>query len=154
KPGPLASQPHGVECDTSCNRCLRDFANLPYHGLLDWRLALDMARLALSEANVIDLATAWEPRENPWRHLLEGTSAPVPATMQRLGYSGQPPILGLSVFTRQSGSLVRIACHPLWTEGHATYQQAKKVAETQYPGAKVQRLNPFRLLRRPADYVW
>src|SRR5262249_32666968 len=33
------------ECDTSCNVCLRDFYNLPYHGLLDWRLALDMARV-------------------------------------------------------------------------------------------------------------
>jgi hypothetical protein len=31
KPGPLASKPHGLECDTSCNRCLRDFHILLYH---------------------------------------------------------------------------------------------------------------------------
>ena len=38
---------HNHECDTSCNVCLRDFHNLPYHGLLDWRLALDMARIGI-----------------------------------------------------------------------------------------------------------
>ncbi len=41
------AQGHEDECDTSCNICLRDYRNLPYHGLLDWRLALDMARIAL-----------------------------------------------------------------------------------------------------------
>ena len=37
---------HADACDTSCNKCLRDYGNMSYHPLLDWRLAIDMARLA------------------------------------------------------------------------------------------------------------
>lgn len=54
-----ASPVHGAECDTSCNLCLRDFHNAPYHGLLDWRLALDMARLATADTAKVDLASSW-----------------------------------------------------------------------------------------------
>ena len=39
-PGPTA-------CATSCPDCLRDFSNLAYHSILDWRLGLDLANLAL-----------------------------------------------------------------------------------------------------------
>ena len=66
--------PHGEECDTSCNRCMRDFYNLSYHGLLDWRLAIDMARLVLNSGAVVDLETPWAPRDNPWKSLSSGGS--------------------------------------------------------------------------------
>jgi Lhr-like helicase len=36
----LSSPPHN-ECDSSCPDCLRDFSNLVFHPLLDWRLARD-----------------------------------------------------------------------------------------------------------------
>jgi DEAD/DEAH box helicase domain-containing protein len=42
----LVAQNHQNACLTSC-RCLREFLNMSYHPLLDWRLALDMAHLAL-----------------------------------------------------------------------------------------------------------
>src|SRR5205823_3190464 len=44
---PIVGQPHTDDCRTSCPDCLRDFSNLAFHSILDWRLALDMARLAL-----------------------------------------------------------------------------------------------------------
>jgi DEAD/DEAH box helicase domain-containing protein len=34
-------------CDSACYDCLRDYSNIPYHPILDWRLAMDMTRLAL-----------------------------------------------------------------------------------------------------------
>ena len=36
---------HAPNCDTSCAKCLRDYTNLPFHPLLDWRLALDMIQM-------------------------------------------------------------------------------------------------------------
>jgi hypothetical protein len=33
---------HSVECSSSCYRCLRDYSNMAYHALLDWRLAKDL----------------------------------------------------------------------------------------------------------------
>jgi hypothetical protein len=42
-----------VLCDTSCNLCVRDFYDMPYHGVLDWRLGLDMVRLAATGAAIL-----------------------------------------------------------------------------------------------------
>lgn len=150
---PLIPIPHGLECDTSCNRCLRDFHNLPYHGLLDWRLGLDLVRVATTASNVVDLATPWGPLPNPWGHLLDGHDSPVPEMMRRLGYPTRTSLAGLTGFVHHTRQRVRILCHPLWTEAHQGYQAAKAAAEQIHTGATVTRLNPFRLLRRPADYV-
>ena len=37
----------GHDCDSSCPDCIRDFTNLIYHPLLDWRLARDLLYLLL-----------------------------------------------------------------------------------------------------------
>lgn len=52
----IALPPHETECDSSCHRCLREFGNMPYHPLLDWRLAFDLARLALDPNAAIDFS--------------------------------------------------------------------------------------------------
>ena len=41
----LAGGPHASSCDSSCYDCLRDYYNMAYHPLLDWRLARDMLDL-------------------------------------------------------------------------------------------------------------
>ena len=52
---PLRSVNHRRDCLTSCPHCLRDFGNMAYHPLLDWRIGLDMARLALNGDACLDL---------------------------------------------------------------------------------------------------
>lgn len=51
---------HASLCDSSCYDCLRDYYNMPYHPLLDWRLARDM--LAVAMGREVDLANS-EPQE-------------------------------------------------------------------------------------------
>lgn len=140
-------------CDTSCNLCLRDFYNLPYHGLLDWRLALDMARLAASPNATVDLITPWGSMPNPWSTLTSGPNASVPAIMQRLGYEGPKPFGTLQGFFHKTKGIVAIQRHPLWNDQHPEWQRAVQAAQAQYPSARIERMNPFRALRRPADYV-
>src|SRR5207248_1362351 len=41
----LELSPHAELCDSSCYDCLREFRNMAYHPLLDWRLARDMLDL-------------------------------------------------------------------------------------------------------------
>src|SRR5262249_21239321 len=84
---PGAMTPHSVECDTSCNRCLRDFGTHAFQGLWDWGWALDMVRPAADGNTTIDLDSPWGNRENPWRRLCAGPGAPVPATLSRLQYT-------------------------------------------------------------------
>ena len=145
---------HIHECDTSCNTCLRDFHNLPYHGLLDWRLALDMARIATSSTETVDLKTQWGKEENPWKILLQGDNAPVPATMDRLGYDLEN-FGNLRGYVKRRGTIKKIwiECHPLWTKDHPLYIAAAEEAESDNPGYDVDMMNPFKALRRPADYV-
>lgn len=38
----LRQEDHGALCTSSCYRCLRDYSNMAYHPLLDWRLADDL----------------------------------------------------------------------------------------------------------------
>ena len=40
----------GALCDSSCHLCIRDHLNWPWHALLDWRLAVDLASVLLGKA--------------------------------------------------------------------------------------------------------
>jgi hypothetical protein len=156
-PGSIAAKwidpKHSDDCDTSCNLCLRDFHNLPYHGLLDWRLALDMVRIALSPAAAIDLSSPWDTSPNPWAATVSAPTASVPTTMARLGYSNLVSFASLSGYVHQGRRTAAIACHPLWQTHHPDWLAARAAAQAQYPGYTVKQMNPFRLLRRPAEYV-
>lgn len=143
----LTSNEH-QECDTSCNMCLRDFYNLPYHGLLDWRLALDTARLATSANAVVDLVTPWSSQPNPWTMLTA-----VPSTMRQLGYQPSQLFGNLNGYVHTTKSAIRIERHPLWNDDHPAWQQAFQIAKANYPKYDIHAMNPFRLLRRPADYI-
>jgi hypothetical protein len=49
---------HGNACQTSCHECMRDYSNLAYQSILDWRRGIDLARLALDSAAAIDVSPA------------------------------------------------------------------------------------------------
>jgi DEAD/DEAH box helicase domain-containing protein len=138
-------------CDTSCNKCLRDYNNMPYHGLLDWRLALDMARIASGETR-IDLITSWKDHPNPWQSTLRDA---IPAAMRKLHFSSDETINGLRVFSRNlnNRNKVLIETHPLWHDEHPGYLAVFEQVRRQYPNHEIVRMNPFRAVRRPSDYV-
>lgn len=146
---------HGAVCDTSCNRCLRDFFNLPYHGLLDWRLALDMIKIIASPTANISLDKIPTGQPDVWSVLLEGANAPIPTLLQRLGY--RPPTMfgNLRGYVHQNDAkrTILIERHPLWTSEHPDYLIATVEAIQRFPNYAVIPMNPFIALRRPTDYV-
>ena len=145
--------PHAEECDTSCNRCLRDFYNLPYHGVLDWRLALDMARLSLDPHAILDLKFPWNAQNNPWQSLCHGRNAPVAVLLENLGYRESIELNGLLVYSHGSLNRVGIVRHPLWTDEHPVYSAARLEAEETFRGCNVGALNPFEVIRHPAGVL-
>ena len=145
--------PHGRECDTSCNRCLRDFYNLSYHGLLDWRLAVEMTLLAFNPSADIDMETPWHTTDNPWWSLSSGGNSPVGSTLENLGYREGVTLSGLTAYRHQVFDTVSIVRHPLWTDEHPVYQAAKLDAEQIFKNCTVQALNPFEIIRRPASVL-
>jgi len=146
---------HENECDTSCNLCLRDYLNLPYHGLLDWRLALDMARLMSNASTIIDLQTSLGDIQNPWLRLQEGNNSPISAILTNLGYGPAinfETLIGF-VHKNKNRKQVLILRHPLWTDNHTEWINAKESSQIQYPEHEIKAANPFMLVRRPAEYV-
>jgi hypothetical protein len=149
---------HAGECDTSCNLCLRDYGNSPYHGLLDWRLALDMAALART-VRIPDLTSAWGSYPNPWSRLVDPAiaGAPVPATMARLGYQAPIQVGSLRAYYRPHARAERrrlfVERHPLWSDDHPEYQATLVALTAVHPGVPAAPFDPFQVIRRPATVV-
>jgi len=101
----LVGNLHADSCDTSCPDCLRSYSNLQYHNLLDWRLAVDLASLALDAAAPISLASS------RWARV--ANIAAVTLLNARPGYR-QITIAGLPAVT--NGTDVKIITHPLWQD--------------------------------------
>lgn len=144
---------HASRCDTSCNHCLRDFYNMQYHSLLDWRLALDMARLARDSSVDIDIHSALtESISNPWHTLVEGKDAAVSRTLAQFGYEWTS-VSGMPCFVSSRRKRVLVAFHPLWTIDNMRYQKTLEDLLINSPGFDVRPLNLFMVVRRPADYI-
>ncbi len=132
--------PGGNACRTSCPDCLRDFSNLPYHPILDWRLGLDVARLALDPAAPIDFTVSY------WQGLDAAVARPYFAAMP--GWR-QTTIGGLQAGSR--GNVVEIITHPLWSTDPNRFgpQLAAANAQAVAGGNQVRFKSLFEVLRRP-----
>ena len=139
--GPEHAGPGPNACTTSCPDCLRDFSNLPYHSVLDWRLGLDLARLSLSPAAPIDFTVPY------WQGLDAVAAAPYFAAMP--GWQ-QTTFGGLQAGRR--GNQVEIITHPLWDCNANRFGAQLAAAYAQATAAGCQKVrfkSVFEALRRP-----
>ena len=133
-PGPNA-------CTTSCPDCLRDFSNLAYHSILDWRLGLDLARLALDPSAPIDFDVPY------WRGLDSAAATPYFAARpdwQHVTFGG--------LQAGRRGNHVEIITHPLWDcdPNRLGPQLATAYKQAIGQGCQPVRLKSvFEILRRP-----
>jgi hypothetical protein len=137
---PLLAAGHAHTCITSCPDCLRDFSNLPYHNILDWRLGLDLARLALDPQALIDFTVPY------WQPLGTAASGPYFAAQpgwQQVTYAGVPG--------GRRGSRVELIAHPLWNTdpNHLGPELTAACAEAHAAGAQVTTKSMFEVTRRP-----
>ncbi len=133
-PGPNA-------CTTSCPDCLRDFSNLQYHSILDWRLGLDLARLALDPAAPIDFTVPY------WQGVDAAAAGPYFAAMpgwQHVTFGG------LHAGRRNNRAV--IITHPLWDCDPNRFGPQLANAYAQAVAAGCQQVgfkSVFEVLRRP-----
>lgn len=139
---------HGMQqgpCDSACYDCLKDYNNMAYHGLLDWRLALDMVRLAAGQQ--IGLSEHWDGIAES---LVDRFSKDFGWVLTRFG--DLPGAIG------RGSSTALIAVHPLWNTGfdHRGIRVADAIAEAESRGftengpKKWVAVDLFNLSRRPA----
>jgi len=138
--GPLVGSQHADACQTSCPDCIRDFSNLAYHNILDWRLGLDLARLALDPNAPIDFGVSY------WQHLYDTAVRPYHAAMT--GWV-PTPLAGLHAARR--GNKIEIVTHSLWdwSPNHFCAQMADAYVQAQGMGCDVIFKSIFEVLRRP-----
>jgi hypothetical protein len=128
----------GTVCDSACYDCLLDYRNMPYHGLLDWRLALDM----------VDLLRGRTPPEGRWREVRDVAVRKFSAG--NLGFAEHVGANGLPYVS--DGSLAVLPIHPLVNgdENYRSEEVAEVVDELEADGVDVHITDYFNLLRRPA----
>jgi Lhr-like helicase len=143
--GFLVSQAHAGPgpnaCMTSCPDCLRDFSNLPYHSILDWRLGLDLARLALDSAAAIDFTVPY------WQGVDSAAAGPYFAA--RPGWQ-QVTFAGLQAGRRNNRA--EIIAHPLWNTDPNFFGPQIAAAYAQAVAAGCQQVTVksiLEVLRRP-----
>lgn len=137
---PEGTRLHGALCRTSCPDCLRDFSNLAYHNILDWRLGLDLARLALDPAAPIDFSVSY------WQGLDAAAARPYFAAMP-----GWQSVTFGGLHAGRRGNRVEIITHPLWSTdpNFAGPQLAAAYAQAVAAGCQVTMKSIFEVLRRP-----
>jgi ATP-dependent helicase YprA (DUF1998 family) len=140
----LIRDSHKDRCDSSCYDCLRQYRNMNYHGLLDWRLGLAVLRVFINPAASCGLDGDFSnPEIDGW---------PALARMLRdsfcLSFGCVPrdfgPLPGCTIGQKQV-----IIVHPLWDTSRPSLILAEAIATAdQNPTPRF--LDTFNVLRRPS----
>ena len=99
------------------------------------------------------METPWVPRDNPWKLLCSGESSPVSIMLENLGYTGESEFAGLQTFRHDPLGRVSIVRHPLWTDDHPVYLEARAEARRTFRNCVVDAVNPFEIIRHPASVL-
>jgi DEAD/DEAH box helicase domain-containing protein len=140
----LIREAHKTRCDSSCYDCLRQYRNMNYHGLLDWRLGLAVLRVFASSGALCGLDGNFStPELEGWVNL---------ARMLRdsfcLSFGCAPREFGILPGCIVGGKEV-IFIHPLWDSSRPSQALAEAVA-TADQASEIRYLDTFNVLRRPS----
>ena len=140
--GAILGQKHRANCDSSCYECLRNYRNMAYHGLLDWRLGISLLRSLQSSGFASGIGNDFSlPDLERWdeqaRKLRDSFCNSFPAQPRNFG-----PLPGLEIGGRQV-----LVIHPLWDKSHSQGLLAEALATCD--PARTLMLDTFNLLRRP-----
>jgi hypothetical protein len=142
--GDLVSSRHRSRCDSSGYDCLRQYRNMTFHGLLDWRLGLSLLRTLHSIAFSVGLNGSFaEPDLADWPELAQRLRT---SFCQTFGCTPRDfgALPGFEVGLRSV-----VVVHPLWETRRPTGLLAEARAEI--PSAQSNRIvyvDTFNLLRR------
>jgi DEAD/DEAH box helicase domain-containing protein len=145
--GSLVSPAHQTNCDSAGYDCLQQYRNMTYHGLLDWRLGLSLARCLSDPAFAVGVDGVFtEPELQGWparaRQAREGFCRSFGADAVDFG-----PLPGLRI-----GGRTVIVVHPMW-DTQAPYGLLLEAADA--APADVRYLDTFNLQRRASKcYQW
>lgn len=105
---------HSNECATGCYNCLHRYGNQSYHGLLDWRLGLDVIKILTTPSHAVGLDNDFSSAGlKTWHSLAfqlaeEAKKICSPASsVMKIG--------GLPVFELRPNGRKAVVIHPFWS---------------------------------------
>ena len=140
----LIRDTHKSRCDSSCYDCLRQYRNMNYHGLLDWRLGLAVLRIFANSAIACGLDGDFsKPELDGWplfvRSLRDSFCSSFQCVLRDFG-----PLPGCTLANKQV-----IFIHPFWDSSQPVQLLAEALAAADQT-LEVRFLDTFNVLRRPS----
>lgn len=139
--GALISEVHKDRCDSSCPDCLRQYRNMSYHGLLDWRLGLSLIRILYDSGFTCGLDGGFKyPDIENWEEVARQAQGSFCHT-----FGCTPvdfgPLPGFKVGNRKV-----VVTHPLWDPSSPSGLLAEAAASAQ--DGQLQFVDTFNVQRR------
>jgi DEAD/DEAH box helicase domain-containing protein len=92
------------KCTSSCYDCLRDYYNQQYHGMLNWRIALDLASLANNHDEKLDFQQSY------WKDYIKDVLVPTLENKLKIKKTNSTDLIF------QKDNEYFIITHPFWSE--------------------------------------
>jgi len=131
------------KCDSSCPDCLRHYRNMPYHGLLDWRLGLSLLRVLAHEGFICGLDGQFNsPELQDWMTMARSLRDVFCNSFTSCKPTEFGPLPGVTVGARRV-----VIVHPFWDQYRPAGYLAEAIA-TIGAESTLKFLDTFNLLRR------
>lgn len=144
----MLSEKHSAECDSSCYKCLANYNNMPYHGLLDWRLGISLFRLMVDSSYKVGTDGDFEgyPELKDWKKL---ATSMLQSLLKSFEEIDGDLYTDLDIpYIKTSDSKYIFAVHPLWTTDNKNYILSKAIHQAGAPRDRVVTIDTFNLVRR------
>ena len=109
----MFSDSHRAVCESTCYECLSNYNNMPFHGLLDWRLGIALFRILTDENYKVGLDGNFDyPELKDW----PDTAHNLLGDLNRAFYGGQYRIGQIKniSYLKSRDDKYLFAVHPLW----------------------------------------
>ena len=160
----MLSDQHIAECDSSCYKCLKTYRNMPYHGLLDWRLGIALFRIMIDNTYKAGADGNFDyPELKGWKDLSRTLLTALNEGFfrksdGRLVYELSETTCGIPyLYDPDKTRMPIFASHPLW-EGVAETQiladavfEASMEQDEDWNSDNVITIDTFNLLRRTSN---
>ena len=159
----MLSDEHIQDCDSSCYKCLKTYRNMPYHGLLDWRLGIALFRVMVDSSYKAGADGNFDyPELKGWKKMAKDRLV----ALNEGFYSTRPFTLaitsnGIPFLYDPSGDRKPIfASHPMWSGvkntqvlADALFEAADKIGDYSILSDEknVVVIDTFNLLRRTSN---
>jgi hypothetical protein len=128
---------HQDVCDASCYDCLCDYYNQQKHGLLNWRLGLDIALLS----NDNKLIPSYTGNDNYWYSIL----TKIEGIINKQYESGIQLIKEKDYWYTRSEKVINFIYHPLWSDDYIL-DRTRKI---NYPSGNMRYVSLLEFINNP-----